>query len=992
MLPLPGSAAICAGSFAQFPSGATTDQRGFPLAACVDAGAVQTNYVLVSTTADSGNGSLRAALGAANSAGFGDIAFSSGVTGTIVFLAPLPALTGQITLLGPGAENLTLSGGGSTGVGSIVTVNSGAQLSLLGLTIANGNSNEPGGAISNNGVLTVTDSSFNDNSSPGDEGGAINNSGTLVVSASSFIGNSASSDDDTGLGGAIANSGTLTVDDSTFSANFSNNGGAICNQGGTATISDSTFSANSSGSAAGGAIFVFGGAVTATNNIFAGNSGRVGAGVATSGERTANLSENVFFNNLDTGGAEDDCASCTSNTQAVAADPMLAPLGNYGGPTQTMLPLPGSAAICAGSISLLPAGTTTDQRGFARLNTSYSSSSCLDVGAVQTNYQSVQFAASSYSGALGTAISPAPVVSVTESGLNQGSVPVTLAFSGTGTATGLGPIATVSGGGASFSNLVANSAGNDTLSVSLAVTPNFAVSATTGLDVTTDSQSITFSAPATPLTYGAAPIPLTATASSALPVTFSLVSGPATLSGSTLHITGAGTIVVEASQAGNATYAAATPVQHSIQVNPAPLAIVVNNATRSYGAANPAFTGTPGSFVNGDTAVSTGLSYTSTATATSPAGTYPITAVLTNATAAQNYSLNVTGGTLTVTDASSTIQWAAPAAISYGAPLTATQLNATAGVPGTFVYTPAAGTVLNAGTQTLSVTFTPTATTEYAAGTATTTLTVLPATPALSLAAIAAQTYGAAPFPVTATSASSGAITYSVLSGPATIVGNLVTLTGAGTVVLQATQAASGNYAAATAQTSFPVTQPAFTLAAASSGTAANTGSGPVVPGSPATFSLVLAPMGTAYPDPISLSASGLPLGATAVFSPASIPAGSSATPITLTIETSNTESARTAPPVGVGNGIGVVGGGSLPIVLSCLLLPLAGWRRARQRLQLLMLGIIALSLGAILGLSGCGTSSGFFNQSPQTYTVKVTATDIKTGATASTNVTLLVQ
>ena len=56
------------------------------------------------------------------------------------------------------------------------------------------------------------------------------------------------------------------------------------------------------------------------------------------------------------------------------------------------------------------------------------------------------------------------------------------------------------------------------------------------------------------------------------------------------------------------------------------------------------------------------------------------------------------------------ITWPAPAAITYGTALSATQLNATAGGgAGTFVYTPAAGTVLNAGAaQTLSVTFTPT--------------------------------------------------------------------------------------------------------------------------------------------------------------------------------------------------------------------------------------------------------------------------------------------
>ncbi len=58
------------------------------------------------------------------------------------------------------------------------------------------------------------------------------------------------------------------------------------------------------------------------------------------------------------------------------------------------------------------------------------------------------------------------------------------------------------------------------------------------------------------------------------------------------------------------------------------------------------------------------------------------------------------------------ISWVPPAPIPYGTALSGTQLNATASVPGTFVYTPAAGTVLTAGTQALAVTFTPTDTTE----------------------------------------------------------------------------------------------------------------------------------------------------------------------------------------------------------------------------------------------------------------------------------------
>ncbi len=76
----------------------------------------------------------------------------------------------------------------------------------------------------------------------------------------------------------------------------------------------------------------------------------------------------------------------------------------------------------------------------------------------------------------------------------------------------------------------------------------------------------------------------------------------------------------------------------------------------------------------------------------------------------------------------------------------------------------------------------------YAAATATISFPVAAApratVPTLSFAPIAAQTYGNPPFAVSATSASSGAVTYTIVSGPATIAGNMVTLTGAGTVVL----------------------------------------------------------------------------------------------------------------------------------------------------------------------------------------------------------------
>ena len=109
--------------------------------------------------------------------------------------------------------------------------------------------------------------------------------------------------------------------------------------------------------------------------------------------------------------------------------------------------------------------------------------------------------------------------------------------------------------------------------------------------------------------------------------------------------------------------------------------------------------------------------------------------------AAPNYSTQsvVLNGTGQLTP---TITWHAPAAITYGTPLGAAQLNATANVLGTFAYSPASGVVLAAGTQTLSVTFTPTDTAHYTTATTTVQLIVNKATPVITWPKPAAITYG----------------------------------------------------------------------------------------------------------------------------------------------------------------------------------------------------------------------------------------------------------
>ena len=552
MLPQPGSAAICAGSAALAKdtngNSLTTDQRGFPLnSSCVDAGAVQTNYLLVNTTSDSNDGScgstcsLRDAIAQANSNGTGDIAFQLSAPSTITLSSTLGSLNStaaQVNILGPGANTLTISGNNAV---TVLTIPSGS-MTLSGVTIANGNG--VAGGISNYGTLSVTNSSFSGNSGTLWAGG-IFSAGTLTVANSTFSGNSAPGN----AGGGISNYGTLSVTNSTFSGNSAYNGGGIStDNGGTSTVLNSTFS-NNSASGYGGGIYNSG-TLSTSNNLFYNNSTlNWGAGIENNGG-TANGSYNVYWQNTIPGGGTSNCNYCTSDSNGVTSDTKLAALGSYGGPTQTMLPLPGSAAICGGSTALVPASLTTDQRGFPRNNTSYTASACVDAGAVQTNYQSVQFSGTSYSGIVNQTVSPAPVVSVTESGQNIAGVPVTLSFSGTGTATGLGPATTATGAGATFSGLTVDTAGSDTLSATLQITPAYSITTNPNatLDITIAAQTITFPTLASPVIYGASPVTLNATASSGLTVSYT-VSGPATLSGSTLTFTGAGTVVVTASQA-----------------------------------------------------------------------------------------------------------------------------------------------------------------------------------------------------------------------------------------------------------------------------------------------------------------------------------------------------------------------------------------------------------------------------------------------------------
>ena len=148
------------------------------------------------------------------------------------------------------------------------------------------------------------------------------------------------------------------------------------------------------------------------------------------------------------------------------------------------------------------------------------------------------------------------------------------------------------------------------------------------------------------------------------------------------------------------------------------------------------------------------------------AGSHTITATFTP-TDSSDYISATTTVTLIVNPASETISWPAPAAITYGTALSAAQLDATSSIPGTFAYSPAAGSVLSAGTQTLSVTFTPTNTTDYSPATASVSLTVNKATPTITWAAPSAIPYGTAlsNIQLDASASAAGTFTYSPAAG-----------------------------------------------------------------------------------------------------------------------------------------------------------------------------------------------------------------------------------
>jgi hypothetical protein len=286
--------------------------------------------------------SLRDALTFAKDAGSGNISFSSTaftagnpaeniitlVNGTLA-VYPNTTITGPTSGAGYTLANLvTINGGGSSNNFPVFTVlsspNNPATISGLTITNANDTTENAGGIlIGYQGTLTLLNSSV-----VGNYGGGIASfyGTSLTIDNCNISGNTA------GVG-IVNENGTLTVNSTTVSGNAST---GILVGGGTAAVTNSTITGNGNIATnySGGGVNNYdnSGTVTLANNIVAGN--------------TAQTSRDIAGAYTDAGG------NLIPGVNGVTlANLNLAPLGPYGGPTQTILPLPGSVAICGGLLN-----------------------------------------------------------------------------------------------------------------------------------------------------------------------------------------------------------------------------------------------------------------------------------------------------------------------------------------------------------------------------------------------------------------------------------------------------------------------------------------------------------------------------------------------------------------------------------------------------------------------------------------------------------------
>ena len=293
--------------------------------------------------------------------------------------------------------NSTVSGNNADGDGGGIYNANGGTATLTNITVSGNNAGVDGGGVFNDGggTMTLTNSTVSGNNAGDDAGGIINDHGsTATLTNITVTGNNGGDG-----GGGIRNAGTLTLTNSTVSGNKTGvDGGGIYNFSGTVNSFNSTITENRSdadlnGTGIGGGVHnAAAGTFIFHNTILAGNfeTQRLGSVfVATTGECDGTISSrrNNLMKSYDPG-------HCTVSGNPLLADPILGPLQDNGGATQTHALLAGSPAIDAGNpngcLSSTGAPLQTDQRGFPRSTDGNGDGAAnCDIGAFEANGQNI---------------------------------------------------------------------------------------------------------------------------------------------------------------------------------------------------------------------------------------------------------------------------------------------------------------------------------------------------------------------------------------------------------------------------------------------------------------------------------------------------------------------------------------------------------------------------------------------------------------------------
>ena len=669
--PAAGSYTVTATDGSASGTSATINVTAVPLFVVTTTADNESNYLhcseqYVAGTGADGHCTLRDALAAAVQAGAGSISFDSSAFAsqqTITEANGTLTVPPYTSITGPSTAGLTVTGTAGAPVFTVASTNT----ALGNLTITGGN-----GGIVNSGALTLTDVTISGNTAAVN-GGGIDNTGTLTVIESTIADNTATA----GYGGGIDNEST-----------------------GTLTLTNVTISANSTGGS------------NAGNGIYNANSG----------SNSVTLYNSIVSANT----AEDDydgvsSISTSSTGNVVGSDTAIKlangdTLSSYGGPTATILPMPGSAAICAGQYAQvlaannpsLPANLTTDQRGVVMQSGGaggYCAAGYVDAGAVQTDY-ALSFAPQQPSAVVVNAtMSPSPAVKLLENGVafadGTDTTSILLTLPGVeGTLTGGSAATSASTGIATYAGISIDTAGTpDTLTANLTLNGSIAISKTSSnFTVNQAVPAVTWVGPSSPIAFGT------------------------NLSG----------------------------ILDAVATDPNTSALLNSGGTWAY-------TATP----------SLGSPQTVTSATVLHVGTYTLTAYFTPTSLSEVTDYTSTGYTtthVTVSPATPTVTVASLTSVPFGTKGLVTLLSATAKNPtdshaltdsgwaytytGTVNSSPVSGTLtdttlLHAGSYTLTATFTAPNSTDYnQAGSSSTSLTVSPATPTVSVSSLSAVTYG----------------------------------------------------------------------------------------------------------------------------------------------------------------------------------------------------------------------------------------------------------